>query len=294
MFGNHLLGLYEKALDPVCTWKESLEKTKVLGFDYMEISIDENDERIDRLYWPADKVEALRRTSYETGVALMSMCLSAHRRFPFGSADPDKRNKAFEIMSKAIDFASALGIRVIQLAGYDVYYEESTPESVRMFKEGMKWAAGRAAAKQVMLAMETMDTPFINSITKHLGYEKMINSPWYRVYPDLGNLSAWGENDPQEELAGGIGSIVGIHLKDTVPPTGGRAGKFKCVPFGDGCVDFRARFAQLERLGYTGPYMIEMWYAEGSDDVSSVKATVEWLENQYCAGTNEGCDRKER
>ena len=184
-------------------------------------------------------------------------------------------------MEKAIAFASEVGIRVIQLAGYDVYYEESTPESVRLFKEGMKWAAERAAAAQVMLAMEIMDTPFMNSISKHMVYEKEISSPWYRVYPDLGNLSAWEENDPEAEINLGISSIVAVHVKDTLAPKGDFAGKFKCVPFGTGCVDFTARFAQLERLGYTGPYMIEMWYAEETDDCAEIEKAAKWLTEQY-------------
>ena len=35
----------------------------------------------------------------------------------------------------AVLFAREFGIRVIQLAGYDVYYEPSTPESLRLFAE---------------------------------------------------------------------------------------------------------------------------------------------------------------
>ena len=184
-------------------------------------------------------------------------------------------------MEKAIDFASELGIRVIQLAGYDVYYEKSTEDSVRRFSEGLQWASELASNAQIMLAMEIMDTPFMNSISKHMPYEKRINSPWYRVYPDLGNLSAWSENDPKTELDKGIGSIVAIHLKDTLPPTESFAGQFKCVPFGTGCVDFSARFAQLEALGYSGPYMIEMWHQDGTDDVTEIAKSAAWLHNQY-------------
>ena len=44
MLGNHLLGLYEKALPPELTWEERLRAVKELGFDYLEISIDEKDE----------------------------------------------------------------------------------------------------------------------------------------------------------------------------------------------------------------------------------------------------------
>jgi len=42
-----------------------------------------------------------------------------------------------------------------------------------------------AARSQVMLAVEIMDTPLINSITAWLEYAKLIESPFFSVYPDL-------------------------------------------------------------------------------------------------------------
>lgn len=284
MFGNHQVGIYEKAFDMNISWNERLNRAAKLGFDYVEISIDETDDRLDRLDWSKAEKKKLLDSMWDTGIDIRSMCLSGHRRFPFGSADLDTRKKAYEIMEKAIHFAGEMGIRVIQLAGYDVYYEPSTDDSVKRFAEGMQWAAEQAAKSQVMLAMEIMDTPFMNSIAKHLIYEEKINSPWYKVYPDLGNLSAWRENDPAKEIEKGIGSIVGIHVKDTIPPTDTYEGKFKCVPFGTGCVDFAARFSQLEKLGYTGPYMIEMWHRNGTNDVEEIAKAAKWLNEQFERG----------
>ena len=54
-----------------------------------------------------------------------------------------------------------------------------------------------------MLAVEIMDTPLINSITAWLAYAERMNSPFFCVYPDLGNLSAWN-NDVPAELKKGI------------------------------------------------------------------------------------------
>ncbi|MEG2698966.1 MAG: L-ribulose-5-phosphate 3-epimerase, partial [Ruthenibacterium sp.] len=196
-------------------------------------------------------------------------------------ADPAVRAKAYALMERAITLADALGVRVIQLAGYDVYYEPSTPQSVRLFREGMRWSAKKAAQKQVMLAMEIMDTPFMNSISKHMAYESMLHSPWYKVYPDLGNLSAWPENDVDFELSQGVGSIVAVHLKETLPPFGDFPGQFKCVTFGTGCVDFTRRFAQLEALGYAGPYMIEMWHKPDTDDKTEIAKATAWLRERY-------------
>ena len=280
MLYGHLLGLYEKALPPEWGWAQRLQTAKELGFDFVEISIDETDERVERLYWDRKARAELLATCKELEMPLRSMCLSTHRRFPFGSADPALKAKAYELMERAVEFAEDQGIHVIQLAGYDVYYEPSTHISVQAFMEGMRWAAKLAEKHQVMLGMEIMDTPFMNSIAKHLWYEELINSPWYKVYPDLGNLSAWG-NDVEKELAKGIASIVGIHIKETKAVTSTFPGQFKCVPFGTGCVDFAACFKKLEQLNYNGPYVIEMWNDPNSDNVQAIKDAVSFMERQY-------------
>ncbi len=283
MIGKHMVGLYEKALEPG-DWDTLFEKTKRAGFDFLEISIDETDERISRLDWGREELEKLRRASLDAGIPVQTMCLSAHRRFPFGSSDPEKRRKAHEILSKAVSFCQMAGIRVIQLAGYDVYYEPSTPESRRLFRNAMNWAAECAATRQVMLAMEIMDTEFINSISKHMAYEAMIQSPWFHVYPDIGNLSAWPENNVEAELRQGIHSIVSVHLKDTIAVTDSFPGKFRFVPFGSGNVDFRRCLAQLEHLGYKGPYLMEMWYVPGTDDVQTARDALSWMQRQFELG----------
>ncbi len=115
---NHPLGIYEKALAKDLSWPERLVLAKSCGFDFVEMSVDETDERLSRLDWSAAQRTSLVAAMIETGVGIPSMCLSAHRRFPFGSRDEAVRERAREIMSKAIRLARDLGIRTIQLAGY--------------------------------------------------------------------------------------------------------------------------------------------------------------------------------
>ena len=81
---RHRVGLYEKALPNEFSWEEKLKTTKDLGFDFLEISVDESDERRSRLDWNDDEVYDLRRLCEKYDVPLQSMCLSAHRKFPFG------------------------------------------------------------------------------------------------------------------------------------------------------------------------------------------------------------------
>lgn len=133
MLGKHLLGLYEKALPDDMSLPEKFGSAADMGFDYLEISVDESDKRISRLWLPEEELDALAAGIRRSGLYARSLCLSAHRRFPLGSADARTRRAALEIMRRAIRFSEALGIRMIQLAGYDVYYEPSTEESRRLF-----------------------------------------------------------------------------------------------------------------------------------------------------------------
>ena len=83
MFAEHMVGIYEKAFDPKIDWQERLSRAAKLGFDYVEISIDETDQRLQRLDWSKAEKKRLLDAMWDTGVDIRSMCLSGHRRFPF-------------------------------------------------------------------------------------------------------------------------------------------------------------------------------------------------------------------
>jgi L-ribulose-5-phosphate 3-epimerase len=277
------IGIYEKALAKNLSWPERFAVAKACGFDFVEISIDETDARLARLNWTKDERLTVVNAMLESGIHIPSMCLSAHRRFPFGSHDGAVREQARQIMVDAIRLAKDLGIRTIQLAGYDVYYEPQDTGTHQRFIEGMKWAVEQAAAAQVMLAVEIMDTPYMNSITKWKALDAEIRSPWFSVYPDVGNLSAW-ENDVSAELALGIDQIAAIHLKDTLAETATQKGQFRDVPFGEGCVDFINVFNTLKKLNYRGSFVIEMWTEKASEPVSEIIHARQWIEHRMNQG----------
>lgn len=271
------LGIYEKALPKNTTWLEKLTLAKDLGFQFVEMSVDETDERLARLDWTKEEIDQVRDAVSSTGVGIYSICLSGHRRYPFGSADKAKRQMALEIMDKAIELAYKLGVRNIQLAGYDVYYEDKTVLSREYFVENLKKAVKMAATRQVMLSIEIMDDPFMNSITKFNKLKAEVASPWLQVYPDIGNLSAWPENDVSYELTQGIDSITAIHLKDTLKVTTDSPGKFKNVPFGEGDVDFLGSLKALKRLNYNGTFLIEMWSETDDHPENRIKEAKAFL-----------------
>ena len=267
------IGIYEKATPKNFTWRERLAFAKELGFDFVEMSVDESDSRLARLDWTKKERLDVVQAIYETGIRIPSICFSGHRRYPLGSNDPKTAATSLEMMKKCIELAQDLGVRTIQLAGYDVYYEEKSPETRARFIKNLRKACDWGEEAQVILAIEIMDDPFLNSIEKYLAVEKEIDSPYLFVYPDTGNVSAW-HNDLWSEFYNGHKSIAALHLKDTYAVTENSKGQFRDVPFGDGCVDWEAMFAILKKTNYNGPFLIEMW----SENCATVEETKQAIQ----------------
>lgn len=272
------LGIYEKALPKEFSWRQRLEAAHECGFDYVEMSVDETDHRLARLEWSRDTRLDIVRHKLETGVGIHSICLSGHRRFAFGSQEKANEARARDIMEKAVALAYDIGVRNIQLAGYDVYpdYEPQSEKTKAQFIDHLQWAVALAASAQVMLSVEIMDTEFMSTISRWKEYDEIINSPWFTVYPDIGNVTAWNV-DVERELTLGIDKISAIHLKDTIAVTKNAPGVFKDVPWGSGCVDFVEAFRILKKLNYRGSFVIEQWSEKAADPLSEVKKTRAWM-----------------
>ncbi len=280
---RHRVGLYEKALPDELSIVEKLASAKELGFDFLELSVDESDVRLSRLDWNDETIYGLRRQVEELGMPIQSMCLSAHRRFPYGSENPDISRQADSIMQKAITLAYKLGIRTIQLAGYDVYYEPQSEKTHQRFIQGMKSAAKLAERAGVMLAVEIMDTDYLNALSKFEILSREVNSPYFTAYPDVGNISGWNY-DIATELALSKTKITQIHLKDTLKVSASCKGQFRDLVIGEGEVDFNAVFATLKKTQCVAPLVIEMWAKD-----------EHWRQNIIKAQTflNEVCKKEE-
>lgn len=267
---ENLFGLYEKALPKQLSWEERLSAAKGAGFDFMEISIDETDERIARLSWNKRERTKLMESIHRLNMPILTMCLSGNRRYPIGSEDETTRQNGIQLIRDAIDFALDCGIRVIQLAGYDEFANPSTEATIRNFHDSLALSARYAQEKAVMLALETMENDLMDSISKAKAFVDSIQSPWLKIYPDLGNLYATGQ-DVENEFRLGMQDIVSIHLKDTLP------GIVRDIPFGSGNVDFVSFFRLMEREHYSGLYVAEMWTDETPESIRAAKDAREFL-----------------
>ena len=246
------VGLYEKALPADWSWEERLTRAADAGYHFIDISIDESDKRLGRLDWPASERATLRQAMANSGTPILTMCLSGHRKYPLGSQSPETRQQGLDIFRKAIDFAADVGIRIIQVMGYDVFYEPSTAETKARFIDGMAQGVGWASHAGVMLGLENVDNPLFESVEQGLGLVRELNSPWFQLYSDMANLAGAGYHPP-DQLRLAAGHLVAVHVKDARP------GVIRGVPFGEGIVPFRETFQTLAQIGFSGPLVVEMW-----------------------------------
>lgn len=274
------IGLYEKAMPGNLSWTEKILVAKKAGYDFIEISIDETDEKLKRLDMSKEERIGLVSLMQALDMPIRTMCLSGHRKYPLGSNDPEIRQRSMEIMEKALQLADDLGVRIIQLAGYDVYYEQSNNETKKYFLNNLKKITEMAASKGILMGFETMETEFMNTVQKAMSYVKQIDSVYLNVYPDLGNITnaavSYGK-DVNNDLETGRGKLVAMHLKETVP------GKFREIPFGTGHVDFENGIKKAWELGVRR-FVTEFWYTGNSnwqDDLNfAVKKMTDILNKQ--------------
>jgi L-ribulose-5-phosphate 3-epimerase len=270
------LGLYEKALPASLSWNDRLRSTAAAGYDFMEMSVDDSDERIERLFWSPTRRAELRTAAEQTGLPIKSMSLSAHRRYALGSNCDHTRQIGLDLLHRAIDFSVELGLRYILIAGADVYHEPSTDISRERFLIGLEQGFGWASAAGVMLALENWDIG-VNSLHKAMFYVDHFLSPWFQLYVDIGNL-AYAGCDILKELDGAKGHIAALHIKDTL------RGQLRYVPLGDGCVPFTTAFEKLAEIGFQGPAVVELWTESYPNAMQLVSEANHWMREQMREG----------
>ncbi|MDC7226279.1 MAG: L-ribulose-5-phosphate 3-epimerase [Spirochaetales bacterium] len=272
-FADFSIGLYEKALPTALSWQERFEQAGRAGYDFVEFSVDDSDARLAKLEWSDAERSEFRIQAKASGLFVPTMALSGNHRFPIGSEDEAVRTHAMEILDKAIGLASDLGIRLIQVAGYDELEDRpGTERTAARYAENLDKSLRIAQKRGVMLAIENMGVPFMDSIRKVMNYVEMFNTPYLQVYADIGNSYAMGQ-DVEADIESARGHIAAMHIKDTKP------GIVRNIPFGEGTVDFPKCFRKIENIGYTGLFVLEMWAGERADTFDEIKSSLEFVKN---------------
>ena len=192
------------------------------------------------------------------------------KKYSLGNNKEEYCKRGMEILEKSLQLADDLGIRVVMIPGYDVYYEPSTLETKKRFLKNLKKASELAEKAGVQLGLETMENEFMNTVEKAMKYVTLCDSNYLKIYPDIGNLTNAAvsyQSDVLEDMELGRGNLTSLHLKETLP------GRFREVPYGTGHVDFEAAINKAWNLGVRR-FVTEFWYTGNENWKADIDSAV--------------------
>lgn len=266
---NNLLGIYEKGIPLSLSWDEKFQLAKDSGFDFIELSIDGKQPRIERLKWTDEEIEQIYQTSLKYNMPFVTMALSAPRFFPLG--DKDLCERGVEIVKRGIEIASKLHAKIIQLPAYDVYGKPSTTESQELYKKNIESLIPFAKEHNVIIGLEELeDVEHFNTHKKMCDYLKTVNSPYLMLYGDTGNV-AYNNLDVITDLPYSKGWLVSCHIKDAVFHNEHN------VKYGEGTVDFAKVFDYFREAEYDGYFVSEVWCEEEMSFVPYLKEISKFI-----------------
>lgn len=161
---------------------------------------------------------------------------------------------------KALRLGKELGAHNVSITTGKALNGVPPEKAQKLLEEGLSRLLEEAEHLQQRLSIEYEPALFIENTAELKALLTKLNSPWLGANLDLGHVDVTGE-DPCHAIRQLKGKIFNLHLEDI------RAHKhYHRIP-GDGDMDFRAIFRELDQIGYAGPLTWELYtYDEAPDE----------------------------
>ena len=187
-----------------------------------------------------------------------------------GFGDPATRTECLTLFRDAVDRTAALGLEML-LAHAGFIPAADGPERSG-FLDCIGEAAAYAASKDVVFTMET------GQETAELLRRTLdeLQAPSLKVNFDPANMLLYDMGDPIRAIDLLGSDIRHVHVKDARPPkVAGEWGEE--VPLGEGDVGMESFLEALDRIGYTGPLVVEREVGSQEERVRDVRGGLDLL-----------------
>jgi len=239
------------------------ENTSIL--DRFRMAKDAGFERIECPTTPnAADAEAIKTASEKVGLPIHSVMNSDHWKYPFSSPDPAVVEKSLDGARTSIRNAHFWGADTVLLVPAVVNAQTTYREAYQRSQPAIRKLLPLAEELNVTLAIEEVWNKFLLSPLEFARYIDEFNSPRIRAYFDVGNVVLYGY--PQDWIRTLGRRIVKLHIKDFSfredPAIKKRVAEW--VPLGEGDIDWRAVYAALRDIGYSGTATTELEPADAA------------------------------
>jgi sugar phosphate isomerase/epimerase len=204
---------------------------------------------------PAD-TDALGTLVEKSGLRIASIAGHIDFECPLLGKGPEIAAQGFAKLRARIDVASQLGVPVVN-TGVGV---AADGEDMDAFYSELRTLLDFAADKNVKIGVES-HAGVSETAAASVAFCKAVGHPALGINHDAGNVLYYAGQDPVADLEGVLDDagtwLVHVHIKDH---RGGK-GNWDFPPLGEGDLDLAGVAALYRKLGFPGPYSLEIEFA---------------------------------
>ena len=187
--------------------------------------------------------------------SLRALSLAGHvdLQYPLLGKGPEVADQGFELLRRRADLAQQLGVPIVN-TGLGV---AEAGESLEPFYARLATLLDYFAQRGVKLGLES-HAGLTETARASLELCRRMQSPALGINYDAANVRFYTGQDPVADLescdADLAEHLIHVHIKDHA---GGR-GEWNFPPLGEGKLDFQGLARSFRRMGFGGPYSLEI------------------------------------
>lgn len=203
------------------------------------------------------------------GLTVTSIAGHIDLEFPLVGKGAATAAEGYRRLRGRIDLAGALGVPIVN-TGLGV---AQPGESLEDLYRGLADLLDYAAARGVKIGLEN-HAGLTETCAAALDLCRRLASPHVGINHDAGNVRFYTGLDPVADLAAVADQIgphlIHVHIKDHR----GAKGQWDFPPLGEGDIDLEALAALYRRIGFAGPFSLEIEFA-GPDSTDPTAAIID-------------------
>lgn len=190
-----------------------------------------------------------------------------------GLLPPDLLPERMIYSRACIDLAAVIGAHLVTFHMGVLPEDASDAGHLRLFK-AVGELAEYARSRSITIGLETGQ----ESPEAMVEFLRRLGAPNVGINLDNANMVLYGTGDPVEAIDTLAPYLVGVHLKDGLPPVEVRGNLGRSVQVGDGAARVRDCLLRLKEVGYKGDLIIEEYAGDFREAIPQAKQRIEsWL-----------------
>jgi L-ribulose-5-phosphate 3-epimerase len=198
------------------------------------------------------QAEEMKKAADGAGIRIDSVMNMDHWKYPLSSNDPAVVERSLAGMRTSLQNAKLWGSDTVLLVPAVLNPQTAYRDAWARSQQQIRKLIPLAEEIAVTIGIEEVWNKFLLSPLEMATYVSEFQSPWIKVWFDVGNVMLYGY--PQDWIRTLGKSIVKVHLKDFKRKEDGYA----WMNLGDGDVDWAAVRQAFSEIGYSGSVIAEL------------------------------------